>query len=230
MKKTPMPNKDTGRTKMLTASRIVLGAALAAIPAVAQTTVEVSDFLPLSVGNSWTYVFIYDDPRRHPDQFHGEEITISILRTEMIDGNAYYEFSDIPEGFAVAPAHSIAGKKLRWKGSHLMEHDGVSEYAVYRFQEIPAHGHSEGRYDLEPSDAHGDTVATTRTYINGSGVAEAWFRFSGSTTEPYTSGYPARGLPSSSGMEWWSATTWSTSLLITSPMSMSGSTRSEPEY
>ena len=109
-----------------------------------QATYQTSDFLPLHVGNSWTYSQFYSDQRYGDDGIKvnvvavREEFTISILRTEVIDGETYFVFSDMPsDDGPPATRHFIAGKKVRWSGNDLMEHDGTSEFSIYRFKPPP---------------------------------------------------------------------------------------------
>ena len=47
--------------------------------------------------------------------------------TEVIDGKTYYVLSDMPANWPPAPPHFIAGKKLRWAGTHLMERTADGE-------------------------------------------------------------------------------------------------------
>ena len=113
------------------------------LPAAA-TDYQASDYLPLAVGNSWTYKHeIYDIERRYGEksqwsaymaQVHDpRRFTITVLRTEVIDGKTYYVLSDMPANWPPAPPHFIAGKKLRWEGTHLMERIADGEQALYRF-------------------------------------------------------------------------------------------------
>ena len=81
----------------------------------AQVTYETFEFLPLAVGNSWVYK---DDSNDEYgllgfDDDTPLEVTVSIERTEVIDGLTYYVFSSLP-----AP---------------LMEHTGTGEISLYRF-------------------------------------------------------------------------------------------------
>jgi hypothetical protein len=112
------------------------------LPAAA-TDYQASDYLPLAVGNSWTYQHIYHDihdPRakekwstyiaQRPEI---PQFTIEVLRTEVIAGKTYYVISDMPANWPPAPPHFIAGKKLRWQGTHLMERTTDGEQALYRF-------------------------------------------------------------------------------------------------
>lgn len=135
-------------------TRYVMMALLLALlktPAVAQdgyqvkSSYEFSDHLPLAVGNSWTYYHsFYGDfdlvpgiETNHPtwEASSDNQFTISVLRTEIIDGNTYYVLSEGPsEGWPPMPTHFIGGKKLRWNGNQLIEHDGTSEVALYRFK------------------------------------------------------------------------------------------------
>ncbi|MYB71769.1 MAG: hypothetical protein F4X75_25120 [Gemmatimonadetes bacterium] len=111
------------------------------LPAVA-TDYEASDYLPLAVGNSWTCEHIYQDYKdremiqwpAYTDQFPEEpQFTITVERTEIIDGKTYYVIGDMPTNWPPAPPHFIAGKKLRWEGTHLMERTADGEEALYRF-------------------------------------------------------------------------------------------------
>ncbi len=113
------------------------------LPAAA-TDYQASDYLPLAVGNSWTYEHslydredLYGDKRRwstYAAQFpETPQFTIRVERTEVIDGKTYYVISDMPADWAPAPPHFIAGKKLRWEGTHLMERTADGEQALYRF-------------------------------------------------------------------------------------------------
>ena len=141
------------------------------LPAVA-TDYEASDYLPLAVGNSWTYAHEYyafdtnnggfEQYSAYVDQFPipapGEpygfpEFTISVLNTEVIDGKTYYVLSDMPANWPPAPPHFIAGKKLRWEGTHLMERTTDGEQAIYRFD-----GANDTGYAVETDE--GDTRVT----------------------------------------------------------------------
>ena len=115
-----------------------------ALPTVA-TEYQASDYLPLAVGNSWTYSHeLWDrkdnegerrlgDRSQWPTFLETSQFTIEVLRTEELDGQTYYVISDMPSFWPPPPPHFIAGKKLRWAGTHLMEHRGGGEQALYRF-------------------------------------------------------------------------------------------------
>ena len=102
-----------------------------------------SDYLPLAVGNSWTYGHEYYDLNAMeeeedwgddwPDFWGNHQFTIAVERTEELDGRTYYVISDMPALWPPAPPHFIAGKKLRWEGTHLMEYRAGGEQALYRF-------------------------------------------------------------------------------------------------
>ena len=112
-------------------------AALAAIAALAGPAAapeyEASDYLPLAVGNSWTFHHsVFDffekrlpgvaDPHTQWPAYAAHipktpSFTITVERTEVLDGKTYYVLSDMPSGgWPPAPPHFLAGKKLRWKG------------------------------------------------------------------------------------------------------------------
>ena len=144
---------------MATKKRICLSLAallsLSGVLPVAATDYEASDYLPLAVGNSWTYEHGYLDNKlpgggisqysAYSDQwpaldepFRYPEFEISVLDTEVIDGKTYYVISDMPINWPPAPSHFIAGKKLRWEGIHLMERTADGEQAIFRFDGITA--------------------------------------------------------------------------------------------
>ena len=128
------------RIRLLLAALLSLSGVLPA----AATDYQASDYLPLAVGNSWTYGHEFsDNERRYGDrsrwttftaQFPDRpQFTITVERTEVIDGKTYYVLSDMPTNWPPAPPHFIAGKKLRWEGTHLMERTANGEEAIYRF-------------------------------------------------------------------------------------------------
>ncbi len=141
-----------------------------ALPATA-TDYEAADYLPLTVGNSWTYLHDYYVLRgdysqwsSYTDEF--PQFTIEVLRSEEIDGQTYYMISDIPAFWPPAPPHFIAGKKLRWEGTHLMEYTGGGERAVYRFE-----GTNEEAYEIPTVE--GDNLVTV---VSGSDPVP-WYGF-----------------------------------------------------
>ena len=132
-----------------------------ALPAVA-TEYQASDYLPLAVGNSWTYDHeYYDIERRFGDRSQwsaylaqapeSPQFTIEVLRTEELDGQTYYVISEMPSNWPPPPPHFIAGKKLRWEGTQLMERTAEGEQG----------GSDEGRR-AHPRGAR-DTQATQTT-------------------------------------------------------------------
>ena len=149
-----------GSTNMLPRIAVLTVLALAA-SATAQTK-NVQDYLPLAVGNWWTYKHEFIDARssRAPTIHLTSELTISIVRTEMIDGETYYVFSDIsttmPEGI---PNHFLNSKKLRWDGNNLTEHDGTRTFSLYRFNIPPDSDSTTGEYSIQ--ETHGDTLVRT---------------------------------------------------------------------
>ncbi len=138
------------------------------LPAAA-TDYQAADYLPLAVGNSWTYEHEYLDIHADGGDFlqysvywdqliaNGElpehagypEFTISVLNTEVIDGKTYYVISDMPAYWPPAPPHFIAGKKLRWEGTHLMERTADGEQAIFRFDGTTAdYIRTDFRFDI----------------------------------------------------------------------------------
>ena len=160
------------RTQRLTVA--VLAAALVALNAPAAAPAadyEARDYLSLTVGNSWTFRHevndyhggIFDHSLRWPAYEQaildsgwakGSLVTITVERTEEIDGLTYYVLSDIPEGgWPPAPPHCPVGKKLRWKGSELMERTDTGEQSFFRFD-------GASRYTIPLT--HGDDEVTRR--------------------------------------------------------------------
>ena len=139
---------------------------LSGVQPVTATDYQASDYLPLAVGNSWTYTheyYVAGDGGRAVQQYSayaaqlpqaiGEpfllpEFTISVLNTEVIDGKMYYVISDMPANWPPAPPHFIASKKLRWEGTHLMERTADGERSVFRFD-----GANEAGYTVETDQA-----------------------------------------------------------------------------
>ena len=164
-----------------------------ALPAVA-TEYQASDYLPLAVGNSWTYSHDFYDPPKGPDgeRRYGDrsqwsaylaqefpQFTIEVLRTEELDGQTYYVISDMPSFWPPPPPHFIAGKKLRWSGTQLMEHRGGGEQALYRFD-----GADETGYTVSTDE--GDNRVTVKVY------AEPVPRYSFSFPMPLPTGMGVR--------------------------------------
>ena len=138
----------------------------------AQAEYQASDYLPLEVGNSWTYSHKYRDIIREAEEGYRNQwpafwaqaperpqFTIEVLYTEELDGQTYYVISEMPAWWPPAPPHFIAGKKLRWSGTQLMEHSGSSEQGLYRFD-----GADETGYTVT-TDA-GDERVTVKAGLN----------------------------------------------------------------
>ena len=131
-------------------------------PAAAPTEYEASDYLPLAVGNSWTYghwyPFWYPSAASYPayEAKGDRQFTITVERTEVLDGQTYYVLSGMPSGgWPPAPPHFIAGKKLRWKGTRLMEHTGSGEQSFFHFE-----GQNRDGYAIPTTE--GDTRVEVR--------------------------------------------------------------------
>ena len=111
---------------------------------------QASDYLPLAVGNSWTYGHYHSKSSEDKSQWSTytaqvhdpRQFTITVERTEVLDGKTYYVLSDMPANWPPAPPHFIAGKKLRWEGTHLMERTGDGEQALYRFDGANENGYA----------------------------------------------------------------------------------------
>ena len=101
------------RTCLLLAALLSLSGVQPAVAA----DYQAADYLPLAVGNSWTYEHIYLDREEpyHPGvgyypqwptyraQWPEEpQFTITVERTEVIDGKTYYVLSAMPTGWPPA--------------------------------------------------------------------------------------------------------------------------------
>ena len=181
------------RIRLLLAALLSLSGVLPA----AATDYQASDYLPLAVGNSWTYEHFYFDkeepyypgvgyypqwPTYRAQWPEEPQFTITVERTEVIDGKTYYVISDMPAGWPPAPPHFIAGKKLRWEGTHLMERTADGEQAIYRFD-----GANETGYEI-PTDERSNRV-TVR--FQSESVPTHWFRFHGNFSGRRTLGFLA---------------------------------------
>ncbi len=175
------------------ARRIALIVLATLAPLASQTTTfAVSDHLPLAVGNSWTYeVWFYD---HEPDAVtytgyrdsESKRVTLTILKTEVLDGETYYVFSDMPTGWPPAPVHSVAGKKLRWNGNNLTEHNGTSSFSVLQFREGPEDGSVFYEYTVSPSEADGNTKVKMYVAADANGMYSSGFDLRGGTISPFS--------------------------------------------
>lgn len=148
-----------------------------------QDTYEITDFMPLEVGNSWTYLQVIHSSLRGAGPFPSEarEFTISILRTEVIDGHTYYLFSEAPpDSTRPLPGQSLSGRKLRWDGDNLVQHDGASAVALYRFSP-GSDSEISLRYAIPPTN--GDTmILRIVVHTSRSDIPKADFHFFGPHT------------------------------------------------
>ena len=161
---------------------------LLAAPLAAQDAEDLSKFLPLAVGNSWTYEHVLQDKRKNDD---GTEVlperrietvfTISVAGTEVIHGQTFHVFSDPSEILGVdLPKHFIAGKKLRWDGKRLVEHDGHALRSFYRFDDRIAQDASNPRIqNYSPPGIDGDTLVVAAKSPYGDLTYQS-FTFTGS--------------------------------------------------
>ncbi|MCE2450594.1 MAG: hypothetical protein J4F35_20230 [Candidatus Latescibacteria bacterium] len=137
---------------------------------------DASDWLPLAVGNSWTYSHDYrgEDESQWTNYTHPlggiPQFTLSVLRTEVIDDKTYFVISDMPEYWPPVPSYFIAGKKLRWSGDRLMERTAAGEQSLFRF------GRASGA-----SGPYRDSYALTTQ--EGATQATSWERHDYSTHE-----------------------------------------------
>ena len=110
----------------------------------AQESYLPSDFLPLEVGNSWTYEHRIGGRRIDPADLYNHPLvhggfrdvfTISVEGEEVIDGKAYYVFSDVKRNWPPLPPHFLAGKRLRWEGDALIERTEGGDRSLFRLFE-----------------------------------------------------------------------------------------------
>lgn len=146
---------------------------------------DLSSYLPLNVGNSWEYRSGYYENLAHEMPLGrgavGGRITLSIDRTEEIDGKTYYVFSPWWRDWPL-PSHALFGKKVRWEGDSLMVHDGTSEYPLFRFDEGPATPEASPlivTYSVDPAKFGGDTEVEAHYWQTLDGVYYATFRLTG---------------------------------------------------
>lgn len=62
--------RPSGALSLPTLIGAIASLVLAATPAMAQTTFTVQDYLPLAVGNSWTFLHMYKDERSQTSAEH----------------------------------------------------------------------------------------------------------------------------------------------------------------
>ena len=149
---------------------------------------EPADFLPLAVGNSWTFVHWVADmyagvfPSAEGHFGYEDTVTVTVERTEVFGDTTYYVLSDMPAGSLAPPPHCPVGKKLRWKGSELMERTDTGERSFFRFEGPPL-------YTIPLT--HGDDEVLRRgdpTYPAAMG-----FTFRGHDAWDWVSGFEAPG-------------------------------------
>ena len=94
-----------------------------------------TDFLPLSVGNSWTFEHRYWGPGEIDSltSYLAKEVTIQITDEEILE-HTYYTFSPMPYDWPPPPDFFLAGKKVRIdeKGA-LIELVGNAERYLFDF-------------------------------------------------------------------------------------------------
>ena len=161
----------------------LLAAVLVGLLVSGSAVADASDWLPLAVGNSWTYSHQYSDYENYDvytrwpkwtNYTNFAEFTLSVLGTEDIDGQTYFVISDMPELWPPVPSQFIAGKKLRWKGDHLLERTDDGEQALFRFDEGDEYGRSH--YDVT---IQGQTIQVRTRELHDHYSHEYSFRFSG---------------------------------------------------
>ena len=177
---------------------VVLLSLSGVLPAAA-TDYQASDYLPLAVGNSWTYAHehldynaidssitqypaYWDQWPANDEPFRFPEFTISVLNTEVIDGKTYYVIGDMPANWPPAPPYFIAGKKLRWEDTHLMERTADGEQAIFRFDATTAdytvsHSHLEASNVYRTRYLIPTTEADNRVIVEAGLKPVPWYAF-----------------------------------------------------
>ena len=160
-------------------SRLV-GAVLVGLLGSGSVVADASDWLPLAVGNSWTYSHEYYDYENRDGytrwtNYTTPQFTLSVLGTEDIDGQTYFVISDMPEFWPPVPSQFIAGKKLRWEGDHLLERTADGEQALFRFDG----GGDLSKYAYYDVVIEGQTIQVTAWETRANSRHEYSFRFSG---------------------------------------------------
>ena len=170
---------------------------------------DASDWLPLAVGNSWTYSHDYYGGDKSPWPNFRDPLgfiprfTLSVLRTEVIDGHTYFVLSDMPESWPPVPPQFIAGKKLRWVGDHLMERTADGEQALFRFDGDSQASGAVGtivKTDYAVA-AQGKTIQVTTQEIRDHVSHDYTFSFSGEAGPARSSHYALSEYFSASGYE-----------------------------
>ena len=128
------------------------------------------DFLPLAVGNSWTYVHEYYD-RRHPALNATMSLTIAVTGTTVVNQRTYYVFSGSPYDYPPIPHFAMAGKTVRWSADgDLIELTPTGEVCLFRFS-VPSPYVIAAVYD--------DTLCYRSIHAFASRPRDAGFIFSG---------------------------------------------------
>ena len=147
---------------------------------------DASDWLPLAVGNSWTYSHDYYENDDGNDDVYSQwtnytapygipQFTLSVLQTEVIDDKTYFVISDMPEYWPPVPPQFIAGKKLRWVGDQLMERTADGEQALFRFGGTSG-ASGEASYAVTTSEG---TLQVTSRENRSEHTHDNYFGFSG---------------------------------------------------
>lgn len=161
----PVLSRPLGLVKCLLVAAVLVGL-LGSRSAVA----DASDWLPLAVGNSWTYAHQYREYGKDRSQWTNytaqfatvgtPQFSISVLRTEVIDDHTYFVISDMPDFWPPAPSYFIAGKKLRWAGDQLMEHTADGEWSLFRFGEASGASGASGEVNYTVATQEGTPQVT----------------------------------------------------------------------
>ena len=181
--------------------KCLLAAVLVGLLDSGSATADASDWLPLAVGNSWTYEHQYREYGKDRSQWtnytaqfpNRPQFTLSVLHTEVIDDKTYFVISDMPEYWPPVPPQFIAGKKLRWVGDQLMERTADGEQALFRFGGTSGASGASGEASYAVTTSEGTLQVTSRenrsehthdNYFGFSGGAEAagpsnWYELGG---------------------------------------------------
>jgi hypothetical protein len=101
-----------------------------------------SGYLPLAVGNSWTFAHIFDETRSEVEggeAYAQVEVTIEVLSASVVDGVEYFRLSSAPYDWPPLPLFFPSGGLLRWRDDGSLEMLGAGGVrTALRFSAIPA--------------------------------------------------------------------------------------------
>lgn len=104
-----------------------------------------TDFLPLQVGNQWTYIHEYYNPYSDPS-YAKRELTIEIINSHQMEGHEYFIFSERPYLWPPVPDLCLAGQWVRFSDDVL--------FILQPKEDIPLYDFSPPYYDRYTSNSY----------------------------------------------------------------------------